>query len=162
MKINFQIWNSFLEGYKVLSIFGVLFLILLTSCEGHHLGLPGNALSQAQQAVESQRKALKQMTSSTKKELIENKDKVKGLLTKAEPFLARRANELEATELLLAQDHIKKAQEALRVYLDARTQPGKDTTTSEMSRALSQASDSLNSAENVLSQYKSKQGESND
>jgi hypothetical protein len=121
------------------------------------LGLPGNPVSQAQEAIDGQKQAINKMTSSTKKELIAKKNEISNLLNKAEPFLARKANELEKTELLLTQDHLKKSQEALRLYLKERTQPGEDTTTSELNIAMSQASEFISKAEQEFNQFKSKQ-----
>lgn len=162
MKATFQTFHKILNHHKSFSICVFLFLMLFVSCENLHLGLPGNALSQAEQALDAQKKAMAKMSGFSKKELIQNKSEMKKLLTKAEPFLARRANEIEVTELLLTQDHLKKSQEALLLYLDARTQAGKDSTTSEMTRALNQASESINSAEDTLSKFKSKQPENKD
>lgn len=159
MKINFYFWKKLLENHKALAVCGVLFLIFFVACENLPLGMPGNPLSQAETALDSQKKAMKQISEYNKKELIENKQKVKSLIDKAEPFLARRSNELVETDLILTQDQLKKSQDALRTYLDARTQPGKDTTTSEMNRALSQASESISRAEDILSRFKSKQPE---
>lgn len=157
MRIIFWIWNKFLVSSKLLSI--CVLLLLCIGCEDLHLGLPGNATTQAQQALDSQKKCLTKLTGSSKKELIKNKSEVQSLLNKAEPFLARKANELQIQELILTQDHLKKSQEALRTYLEERTKPGKDTTTSEMTRALNQASESINSAEDTLNQFKNKQDE---
>lgn len=159
MKKILEICKRILEIPKLLSICGILFLIFFTACENLPLGMPGNALSQAEMALDSQKKAMKQMSEYNKKELIENKEKIKSLIDKAEPFLARRSNELVETDLILTQDQLKKSQYALRNYLDARTQPGKDTTTSEMNRALSQASESISRAEDILGKFKNKQSE---
>lgn len=159
MKKILEICKRILEIPKLFSICGILFLIFFTACENLPLGMPGNALSQAETALDSQKKAMKQMSEYNKKELIENKEKIKSLIDKAEPFLARRSNELVETDLILTQDQLKKSQNALRTYLDARTQPGKDTTTSEMNRALSQASESISRAEDILGRFKSKQPE---
>lgn len=158
MKNIFNFWHALFNCHKTLSI-SILFLLFgFSACDGS-LGLPGNPVPQAEQAIEGQRKAMEKMTSLTKKDLIAKKRDVNILLDKAEPFLRRRANELEVTELILTLDEVKKTQAALRLYLDARTQPGKDTTTSEMNRALSQASDSINTAERYLNQYKDKHPE---
>lgn len=161
MKINFQNLYIFLEHSKALSLCGIFLLIFLSSCNAP-LGVPGNPIYQAEQAIDGQKKAISKINSSTKKELIANKQDVSSLLDKAEPFLSRRANELEKTELLLIHDDLKKSQSALRLYLDERTKEGKDTTTSEMNRAMSQANEFISKAEQELNNFKSKQPESND
>ncbi len=162
MKTHFQIWKTFLEYFKTLSTCGFLFFILLSSCENVPLGLPGNPISQAQEAIDGQKKAMNKMTNFSKKELIANKNEVNNLLNKAEPFLGRKANELEKTELLLTQDYLKKSQAALRLCLDERTKAGKDTTTSEINIAMSQAGEFISKAEQEFNQFKSKQPDSND
>lgn len=158
----FSTWKIFLNSSKALCICAFLFMIFLSSCETGPLGVPGDPVSQAEQAIEGQKQAMRKINNYKKKELIANKSEVSRLLDKAEPFLRRRANELEKTELILTNDHLKKSQEALRLYLAERTKEGKDSTTSEMNRAMSQASEFISKAENELNNFKSKQPNSND
>jgi hypothetical protein len=160
-KINFQSLSIFLEHSKALSICGIFLLIFLSSCNAP-LGVPGNPVAQIEQAIDGQKKAMSKMNNSNKKELIAKKREVSSLLDKAEPFLSRRANELEKTELLLTQGHLRKSQDALRLYLDERTKEGKDTTTNEISRAMSQASEFISKAEEEFNRFKSKQPDSDD
>lgn len=157
MKTSLYVWEIFSHYSKALSICGLLFVMFSSSCEIGPLGMPGNPISQIEQAIEGQKQAMRKMTSSTKKELIANKAEVGKFLDKAEPYLGRRANELEKTELLLIHGHLKKSQEALRLYLAERTKEGKDTTTSEMNRAMSQASEFISKAEDEFNRFRDKE-----
>lgn len=159
MKTHIYIWDMILGCSKFLSICGLLFVMFSSSCDTGTLGTPGNPISQIEQALDGQKQAMRKMNSYKKKDLITNKSEVSSLLDKAEPYIRRRANELEKTELLLIHGHLKKSQEALRIYLDERTKEGKDTTTSEMNRAMGQASEFISKAEDEFNRFKDKEQE---
>jgi hypothetical protein len=162
MKTYIYVLENFSNYLKTLSVCGFIFLMFAPSCETGTLGLPGDPVTQIEDAINGQKQAITKMNGYNKKELIAHKSEVSALLDKAEPFLRRRANELEKTELLLVLDHLKKSQEGLRLYLAERTKEGKDTTTSEMSRAMSQAQEYIGKAESEFSSFKNKQPRGDD
>lgn len=140
----------------VFLLVGLLASLGLGNCENMPLGTPGNALRQADDALAAHKQVLRQATGTKSKELVQKKSEILATLAKADPFLARRQNELEATDLMTVQDHLKKSHEALKRLIEIRTGNGdrNDTTSAQ-----SKASEEINSAEQVLNQYKQKKGE---